>query len=29
MIGIVEWAAARTRMVLALVLISIGAGLVS
>jgi multidrug efflux pump len=29
MIGIVDWAAARTRMVLALVLISVGAGLVS
>ncbi len=29
MIGIVDWAAARIRMVLALVLISVGAGLMS
>jgi multidrug efflux pump len=29
MTGIVDWAAARSRMVLALVLISVGAGLVS
>ncbi len=29
MTGIVDWAAARTRMVLAFVLISVGAGLIS